>query len=151
TAYGHSFGEKRLGVFKPTGIEAVCDNSRKESTGFNDPARRLLHCSFLLAVAIPGPHPIFTNCSQCVLRFTQEEYGCERGNGNRNNRFPSVPPNYRGEIAMQHPGFFERAGPFALRDIAERVGAALTRKEDGYRMIENVQTLRGAGPGDLAF
>jgi UDP-3-O-[3-hydroxymyristoyl] glucosamine N-acyltransferase len=52
---------------------------------------------------------------------------------------------------MQHPGFFERAGPFALQDIAEKVGAALTRKEDGYRMIENVQTLRGAGPGDLAF
>jgi UDP-3-O-[3-hydroxymyristoyl] glucosamine N-acyltransferase len=52
---------------------------------------------------------------------------------------------------MQHPGFFERAGPFALRDIAERVGAALTRKADGYRMIENVQTLRGAGPGDLTF
>jgi UDP-3-O-[3-hydroxymyristoyl] glucosamine N-acyltransferase len=52
---------------------------------------------------------------------------------------------------MQHPGFFERAGPFALREIAEKVGATLTRKEDGYRMIENVQTLRGAGPGDLAF
>ena len=52
---------------------------------------------------------------------------------------------------MQHPGFFERAGPFALRDIAEKVGAALTREEDGSRMIRDVQTLRNAGPGDLAF
>ena len=95
------------------------------------------------AVAIPGAHRTFTNCSQCVLRFTEEENRCERGNGNRNNRFSSAPPNYRGEIAMQHPGFFERAGPFALREIAEKVGATLTRKEDGSRMIENVQTLRG--------
>src|SRR5262249_31408857 len=53
--------------------------------------------------------------------------------------------------AMQHPGFFERAGPFALREIAEKVSAALTRKEDGSRMIGDVQTLRSAGPGDLAF
>jgi len=52
---------------------------------------------------------------------------------------------------MQHPGFFERAGPFALREIAEKVGAALTRTEDGSRIIGNVQTLRGAGPDDLAF
>jgi UDP-3-O-[3-hydroxymyristoyl] glucosamine N-acyltransferase len=52
---------------------------------------------------------------------------------------------------MQHPGFFERAGPFALRDIADKVGAALTREEDGSRMIRDVQTLRDAGPGDLAF
>jgi UDP-3-O-[3-hydroxymyristoyl] glucosamine N-acyltransferase len=52
---------------------------------------------------------------------------------------------------VQHPGFFERAGPFALRDIAEKVGAALTREEDGSRMIRDVQTLRNAGPGDLAF
>jgi UDP-3-O-[3-hydroxymyristoyl] glucosamine N-acyltransferase len=52
---------------------------------------------------------------------------------------------------MQHPGFFERAGPFALREIAEKVGADLTRTEDGSRIIGNVQTLRGAGPDDLAF
>ena len=52
---------------------------------------------------------------------------------------------------MQHPGFFERAGPFALRDIADRIGAVLIRKEDGARMISNVQPLHNAGPGDLAF
>jgi len=52
---------------------------------------------------------------------------------------------------MQHPRFFECAGPFALRDIADKVGATLTRKEDGSRMIRDVQTLRSAGSGDLAF
>jgi UDP-3-O-[3-hydroxymyristoyl] glucosamine N-acyltransferase len=52
---------------------------------------------------------------------------------------------------MQHPGFFECAGPFALREIADKVGAVLTREGDGSRIIQNVQTLRGAGPNDLAF
>jgi UDP-3-O-[3-hydroxymyristoyl] glucosamine N-acyltransferase len=52
---------------------------------------------------------------------------------------------------MQHPGFFHRAGPFALRDIAEKVGAVLTREEDGSRMIGDVQSLRDAGPDHLAF
>jgi UDP-3-O-[3-hydroxymyristoyl] glucosamine N-acyltransferase len=52
---------------------------------------------------------------------------------------------------MRHPGFFERAGPFALRDIADRIGAVLTRGEDGSRMISDVQPLHNAGPGDLAF
>ncbi len=52
---------------------------------------------------------------------------------------------------MQHPGFFHRAGPFALRDIAEKVGAVLTRDDDGSRMIGDVQSLRDAGPDHLAF
>ena len=52
---------------------------------------------------------------------------------------------------MQHPGFFDRAGPFALRDIAEKVGAVLTRDDDGSRMIGDVQSLRTAGPDHLAF
>jgi UDP-3-O-[3-hydroxymyristoyl] glucosamine N-acyltransferase len=52
---------------------------------------------------------------------------------------------------MQHPGFFLRAGPFALRDIAAKIGATLTREEDGGRVIGNVQPLHSAGPGDLAF
>jgi hypothetical protein len=51
---------------------------------------------------------------------------------------------------MQHPGFFECAGPFALRDIAEKVGAVLTREEYGSRMIRDVWTLRSAGPDDLS-
>ena len=52
---------------------------------------------------------------------------------------------------MQHPGFFHRAGPFALRDIAEKVGAVLTDGSDGSRMIGDVQSLRNAGPDHLAF
>src|SRR5947207_12907055 len=52
---------------------------------------------------------------------------------------------------MQHPGFFHRAGPFALRDIAEKVGAVLTRDDDGSRMIGDVQALRNAGPDHLTF
>lgn len=52
---------------------------------------------------------------------------------------------------MQHPGFFRRAGPFPLRDIAVKVGALLTREEDGMRMIEDVRSLRDAGPGHIAF
>jgi UDP-3-O-[3-hydroxymyristoyl] glucosamine N-acyltransferase len=52
---------------------------------------------------------------------------------------------------MRHPGFFDRSGPFALGDIAEKIGATLTRSEDGSRMITNVQPLHNAGPGDLAF
>jgi len=51
----------------------------------------------------------------------------------------------------QHPGFFERSGPFALRDIARQIGAILTREEDGSRMITNVQPLHNAGPADLTF
>ena len=51
----------------------------------------------------------------------------------------------------QHPGFFERSGPFALRDIAGQIGAVLTREEDGSRMITNVQPLHNAGPADLTF
>jgi len=52
---------------------------------------------------------------------------------------------------MHHPGFFHRAGPFALRDIAEKIGAVLMRAEEGSRMIADVKSLRNAGSGDLAF
>jgi UDP-3-O-[3-hydroxymyristoyl] glucosamine N-acyltransferase len=52
---------------------------------------------------------------------------------------------------MQHPGFFERTGPFALAEIAEKVGAALTNESDGGRSIGDVRPLRTAGPSHLAF
>ena len=52
---------------------------------------------------------------------------------------------------MHHPGFFHRAGPFALRDIAEKIGAVLMRDEEGSRMIADVKSLRNAGADDLAF
>jgi UDP-3-O-[3-hydroxymyristoyl] glucosamine N-acyltransferase len=52
---------------------------------------------------------------------------------------------------MQHPGFFERTGPFTLGDIAEKVGAKLTDESDSARSIGDVRPLRTAGPRDLAF
>ena len=52
---------------------------------------------------------------------------------------------------MQHPGFFRRAGPFPLRDIATKVGAVLTNDDDGLRMIADVRSLRNAGPDHIAF
>ncbi len=52
---------------------------------------------------------------------------------------------------MQHPGFFDRAGPFELRRIAEHVGASLVHADDGGRPIEDVRPLRTAGPSHIAF
>jgi UDP-3-O-[3-hydroxymyristoyl] glucosamine N-acyltransferase len=52
---------------------------------------------------------------------------------------------------MQHPGFFDRAGPFPLRQIAEHVGAALVHADDAARHIEDVRPLSTAGRSHLAF
>ena len=56
-------------------------------------------------------------------------------------------------VAMQlrHAGFFERAGPFTLRQIAEHVGAKLVHDDDGARSIEDVRPLKTAGQGHLTF
>jgi UDP-3-O-[3-hydroxymyristoyl] glucosamine N-acyltransferase len=51
----------------------------------------------------------------------------------------------------RHADFFEKAGPFTLREIAEHVGAALVHDSDGARSIEDVRPLRTAGPSHLAF
>jgi UDP-3-O-[3-hydroxymyristoyl] glucosamine N-acyltransferase len=51
----------------------------------------------------------------------------------------------------RHADFFERAGPFTLRQIAEHIGAALVHDDDGARPIEDVRPLRTAGPSHLAF
>ena len=52
---------------------------------------------------------------------------------------------------MEHPGFFERAGPFPLRHIAAKVGIDLTSEDDGQRIIEDVRSLRDAGPAHITF
>src|SRR5262249_23108934 len=44
-----------------------------------------------------------------------------------------------------------RVGPFALREIADQVGAALLRDEDAPRIIDDVRTLRAAGSTHLTF
>lgn len=52
---------------------------------------------------------------------------------------------------MQHPGFFERAGPFTLKSIASAIGAKLVEESNGTLAIEDVRPLKDAGPGHLSF
>jgi UDP-3-O-[3-hydroxymyristoyl] glucosamine N-acyltransferase len=52
---------------------------------------------------------------------------------------------------MQHPGFFERAGPFPLQVIATKLGAELGHMPDTSADIEDVKPLGDAGPQHLAF
>jgi UDP-3-O-[3-hydroxymyristoyl] glucosamine N-acyltransferase len=51
----------------------------------------------------------------------------------------------------RHADFFDRAGPFTLRQIAEHVGATLLDDGAGARPIEDVRPLRTAGPSHLSF
>src|SRR5688500_8815736 len=53
---------------------------------------------------------------------------------------------------MEHPGFFRRAGPFSLAEVAKATGAELAPGAvPADAMIEDVRTLADAGPRDLAF
>jgi UDP-3-O-[3-hydroxymyristoyl] glucosamine N-acyltransferase len=54
---------------------------------------------------------------------------------------------------MEHPGFYERAGPFRLDQIAKVAGADLPPGDqvDAARLIQNVRPLSEAGPDDLTF
>lgn len=54
-------------------------------------------------------------------------------------------------MELRHTGFFERAGPFTLDEIAEHVGATLVHAEEGSRSIEDVRPLGTAGPSHLSF
>jgi UDP-3-O-[3-hydroxymyristoyl] glucosamine N-acyltransferase len=54
-------------------------------------------------------------------------------------------------MQLRHAGFFERAGPFTLRQIAEHVGATLVDDSDGTRAIEDVRPLRTAERSHLSF
>lgn len=51
---------------------------------------------------------------------------------------------------MEHPGFFERAGPFTLSEIALTAGAEFGAS-DGDRLFTNVRPLSEAGEGDVSF
>ncbi len=51
---------------------------------------------------------------------------------------------------MEHPGFFERAGPFALSEVARATGAELGGA-DGARLLSNVRPLSEAQANDLSF
>lgn len=52
---------------------------------------------------------------------------------------------------MEHPGFFERAGPFSLRDMIEAAGASPAGEVDLNAKIKDVRPLDVAGKGDLSF
>ena len=51
----------------------------------------------------------------------------------------------------RHTDFFDKAGPFTLRQIAEHVGATLLDDGAGARPIEDVRPLMTAGPSHLSF
>ena len=50
---------------------------------------------------------------------------------------------------MQHPGFFERSGPFTAGAIAEHVGGTCRGPDD--RQLSDIKTLQSAGPHDASF
>ena len=52
---------------------------------------------------------------------------------------------------MEHPGFFERAGPFTLATIAAAVGAELGPNVHPNQLITDVKPLADAQAGHLAF
>jgi UDP-3-O-[3-hydroxymyristoyl] glucosamine N-acyltransferase len=52
---------------------------------------------------------------------------------------------------MEHPGFFERAGPFPLRTLSEVAGASLANGADPDAAIGDVRPLDVAKRGDISF
>ncbi len=52
---------------------------------------------------------------------------------------------------MEHPGFFDRAGPFSLKAVAETANAEVAAGADPGLQIKDVRPLDGAGRGDLSF
>ncbi|MFN0218902.1 MAG: UDP-3-O-(3-hydroxymyristoyl)glucosamine N-acyltransferase [Hyphomicrobium sp.] len=52
---------------------------------------------------------------------------------------------------MEHRGFFDRAGPFALSVLAKELGANIVGGGDPNVPIEDVRPLKDAGPCHLAF
>jgi UDP-3-O-[3-hydroxymyristoyl] glucosamine N-acyltransferase len=55
---------------------------------------------------------------------------------------------------MEHPGFFDRAGPFPLELVARHTGSEPPAARDGLdpsRLIADVRPLADAGPDDLTF
>lgn len=52
---------------------------------------------------------------------------------------------------MEHPGFFERAGPFALAEVARATGSELAPGANAELGIEDVRPLSEAGGADVTF
>jgi UDP-3-O-[3-hydroxymyristoyl] glucosamine N-acyltransferase len=56
-----------------------------------------------------------------------------------------------GGDVMEHPGFFERAGPYPLSEVAAAVEAALPSSADPNSVIVDVRPLADAGPTSISF
>lgn len=52
---------------------------------------------------------------------------------------------------MQHPGFFRRAGPFTLKEIAAASGANIPAGDHEKMVIEDVRPLQTAAESDISF
>ena len=52
---------------------------------------------------------------------------------------------------MEHPGFFELAGPFSLGEVARVTESQLAAGADENIMIDDVRSLSDCGPTHLAF
>ena len=52
---------------------------------------------------------------------------------------------------MEHPGFFERCGPFEVGELARRIGGDVDALADPKARVRDVRPLDMAGPGDLTF
>ena len=57
----------------------------------------------------------------------------------------------RGRFYMEHPGFFESAGPFTLEAVARATESRLAPGADGARLLHDVRPLGEAGPAHLSF
>lgn len=52
---------------------------------------------------------------------------------------------------MEHPGFFERAGPFTLADVAKATGATLGPDANPHLLIDDVRPLSDAHENHVSF
>ena len=52
---------------------------------------------------------------------------------------------------MEHPGFFERAGPFSRAEIAKMTGATVGAGADVSRRLTDIRPILEAGPDHLTF
>ncbi len=52
---------------------------------------------------------------------------------------------------MEHPGFFDRAGPFTLAEVAKATGAELAVQSDDRQTVSDVRPLSEAGRGHISF
>jgi UDP-3-O-[3-hydroxymyristoyl] glucosamine N-acyltransferase len=52
---------------------------------------------------------------------------------------------------MEHPGFFDRAGPFTLADVAKATGATIAAVNNPHVLIDDVRPLSDAGANHVSF